>query len=719
MIASRFDVVTFKNADPELFLDAKTPDGKCGKPLDRKGFLLSLDINFNALPPREKVVLADIPGVLSVVRRFSTARQPAAGFCLDGWKLDSHTDEVFDRSQHYVSFPMPDGSVPVLECRMELSDADHPKWREIRVGIPQSIAPASGTHRLDIFSDFSCLRMYLDGSLADENFVYGYPVSDQGITLRIDPAAVTSARLFMPAPEFQKSVEYRDLPVGMQYYSTAFFNSWVGDVVPFYHDGMLHLFYLHDRRHHGSKFGTGAHYYGHFTTRDLVEWHEEAPFGMPENQFETCGTGTPFFRNGQYFFAYGLHTDRFTPYETNAGALLRREAGAQNTTHPIRMADLPADCHPEGMTYAVSSDGLTFTKSGILTHFSENPSVYTMPDNTIRMYADGVWKAEDIASPWQLVRRDFPPCDQRSEMRNTLECPSFFEWDGRYYLFVGMDGFYRSDSPDFTEYEDLAAQGRDLYDGLLVPMAVPWRGGRELICGWIFPFGSYFVFREIVRVPGSSDPGLRWVPEMMPAIEKKEKLADEFPENRIETIDREVPDFCEYEMTVDGSRGGRFALRFLPPEEAEGVPGCEFSLDLDAKTAQFHEIEPDKAESTAFMPALKTMRETVAEWRDRITIFKEMPYDVKRKCHVFSYDFLLDLLKNTDREFTLRIILKFDQKMNATLIDAEIAGCRTMVSLRSALRVDSVSVLADGKADVRDLVKYVFRPEQFIFHPGK
>jgi hypothetical protein len=31
--------------------------------------------------------------------------------------------------------------------------------------------------------------------------------------------------------------------------------AFAGDCIPFYHDGTFHLFYLFDRRHHGSKWG--------------------------------------------------------------------------------------------------------------------------------------------------------------------------------------------------------------------------------------------------------------------------------------------------------------------------------------------------------------------------------------------------------------------------------------------------------------------------------
>ena len=42
-----------------------------------------------------------------------------------------------------------------------------------------------------------------------------------------------------------------------------------------YHDGRYHIFYLYDRRHSSSRFGTGAHYFEHLSTRDFKHWVED------------------------------------------------------------------------------------------------------------------------------------------------------------------------------------------------------------------------------------------------------------------------------------------------------------------------------------------------------------------------------------------------------------------------------------------------------------
>ncbi|MBR1998895.1 MAG: hypothetical protein IJ992_00110, partial [Lentisphaeria bacterium] len=112
------------------------------------------------------------------------------------------------------------------------------------------------------------------------------------------------------------------------------------------------------------------------------------------------------------------------------------------------------------------------------------------------------------------------------------------------------------------------------------------------------------------------------------------------------------------------------------------------------------QIESIASADTPFRPLLLTMREQVALHRDELTIFKDLPIATKFKCHVYSRDFRLDKLQNTDQVFTLRLRLKQDQKFPAALLDAEIAGVRTMFSLRPGLNVETIQVLTDRTAKV-------------------
>jgi len=59
----------------------------------------------------------------------------------------------------------------------------------------------------------------------------------------------------------------------MQYWKPegAYF---VGDCMPFWRQGVFHLFYLHDENHHQGLGGLGGHQWAHMSTTDLVHWQQ-------------------------------------------------------------------------------------------------------------------------------------------------------------------------------------------------------------------------------------------------------------------------------------------------------------------------------------------------------------------------------------------------------------------------------------------------------------
>ncbi|MEX1119803.1 MAG: hypothetical protein WEB60_13530, partial [Terrimicrobiaceae bacterium] len=88
----------------------------------------------------------------------------------------------------------------------------------------------------------------------------------------------------------------------VQFFTPEGHNTWVGDTTCYYHNGRFHVFYLQDRRNHGSKY-SGGHYFAHLSTTDMVNWFEH-PHAVPiTEQWETIGTGTPFVQNGKLHLA--------------------------------------------------------------------------------------------------------------------------------------------------------------------------------------------------------------------------------------------------------------------------------------------------------------------------------------------------------------------------------------------------------------------------------
>jgi sucrose-6-phosphate hydrolase SacC (GH32 family) len=80
---------------------------------------------------------------------------------------------------------------------------------------------------------------------------------------------------------------------------------FAGDAMPFFHDGVFHLFYLLDENHHQAKGGLGGHQWAHATTTDLAHWTQH-PLALPITEsFEgSICTGSLFYHAGTYYAFY-------------------------------------------------------------------------------------------------------------------------------------------------------------------------------------------------------------------------------------------------------------------------------------------------------------------------------------------------------------------------------------------------------------------------------
>jgi hypothetical protein len=59
-------------------------------------------------------------------------------------------------------------------------------------------------------------------------------------------------------------------------------------------------------------------------------------------------------------------------------------------------------------------------------------------------------------------------------------------------------------------------------------------------------------------------------------------------------------------------------------------------------------------------------------------------------------NYAIEKLIGVDKPFQVRLLLKYDPKMGGTLIDAEIAGQRTMITCRVGLRVQKMIFRTEG-----------------------
>jgi hypothetical protein len=614
-------------------------------PLDSISFTIKMRVNLKTQTSRTD--LLNIPGVL---------------------KVSAFQHDPKDRKyQNYPAYPMPDGSVPVLEAALRLHpDAAPKEARDMPIGIPLAmLEKPEGQH--DIVLHFSGVRwsLYVDNELLDNDFALGYPKWGVESTWEINPQLVSRAEIFFPGikPEQLVLEKPRSSPE-IQYWTPQGHNTWVGDVATFYHQGRYHLFYLFDRRGHASKFGKGAHYFEHLSTTDFKTWTEHDAATPIEEQWETFGTGTPFIFDNKLCLSYGLHTTRIYPKEQTTLPLQWDYYNKHGVTGSFRYDTIPG--YPSGSTYSVSEDGVSnFRKTKILFHPCENPSVYTDPEGRLRMLANygakGTWESKSIDGGWRSVNPGFPPGG---------DCTFFFRWGNYDYVIGGFTGFWsKPANAGEDKFTDGVKAGLDFYNGMNVPAVTAIKDGRFLLAGWIpmAGWGGALTIHEMIQSP-EGRIGTKWMDEIIPATQKERSLAKEIKETS--TFATGSSSFL---LTFDVEPGtdlnGKLAALLLGTNGEDQA--CEVKIDPESKRAQY-----GKGQIGNFSGAEKSLREGGSTSAAR--------------------NYAIENLAGTDKPFTVRMIVKYADKFGGSQIDTEIAGQRTMISFRPNLKVEKLLLRSDG-----------------------
>ena len=454
------------------------------------------------------------------------------------------------------------------------------------------------------------------------------------------PVALPAGADLSPFPKrpLPEPPDARPVTRPIQYWTPDDWNAWVGDVVLANWKGRIHVFYLFDRRHHQSKEGRGGHYFAHLSSPDLVRWEEHPPAVLPEERWEYIGTGTPFDDGDRLLLFYGLHTFRHVPAEKTSAP----EQAAYLAAHG-REGVFPFDALkglPAGGTYAATTDGVHFAKSRLLVTSDQNPSPFRMADGRIGLQRSafagerGLWTSDRL-SGWAFDSDTIPTHG---------DCPCPFIWNGWHYILQGFVGMAASPTGAPGTWEDWVLSGDDIYDGLSVPMVVPYGKGRRLIAGWIIHpegWGGWLCFRELVQYPDGR-LGMKWVPEIAPPTAP--------------LVFRAAPD-------------RPFVLRFAP--EAAGAPDLEFRIDPAEGRAQFADA-PDAGPA----PRRPTLSAFMNDWARGIRP-KRNPSRPD-----LCGDVAIGHIRSLDAPFGVRLVAHYDPKADATIFDAEIAGQRTILCRR-------------------------------------
>ncbi len=609
-----------------------------------KGFSIRCRLNLE-VPTFDRFLL-EIPGVLDV--------------CLKQHNpLDRHR-------QNYPAYRMADGSVPVVEAGLTLKSPIDGREERMAIGFPIAMLEQPlGEHELVLNFTGARWTMFIDGTLVDNDFPIGYPVAEKMKNWKINTAFVSQAELYPASVQpvrKEGNGEKRFMPQ-LQYWTPPGHNAWVGDVVSLFYKGRYHLFYLYDRRGHQSKFGKGGHYFEHLSTADFRHWTEHEAAVPIDEQWETFGTGTPFIQEGKLCLSYGYHTTRIYPREQTTLPAMYEYLEKNDHTGAFDRHTLPGV--PAGASYSISDDGVHFRKTGKLFHPCENPSVYTDADGHLKMLANygakGTWASDSVAGGWHCIDKDFPPGG---------DCTFFFHWGDYDYIIGGFTRLWakQESQPDST-YQDMVAKGLDFYNGLSVPTITEIPGGRFIMAGWLWmkAWGGPLAIHELIQLPDGRI-GTKWMDELLPVsgqpqnIGTKDGTNNPVPTSFLLTFDV-VPQNTNYRTSVS----------LLPSAGKGWQDACEWQIDGKAQRAQYAQASP-------------------ADWARQEPSLREG--GAPQQCRNYAIENLID----TGQPFMVRIIVKYSDKFDGTLVDTEIAGKRTMISYREKLEVGQLRFLTEGAA---------------------
>jgi hypothetical protein len=301
----------------------------------------------------------------------------------------------------------------------------------------------------------------------------------------------------------------------MQYYRPIEPHLFVGDCMPFWHDGVFHLYYLIDEGHHAALGGLGGHQWGHASSTDLVQW-TQLPLALPISQDwegSIC-TGSMLFHEGVYHAFYATRTRERKEHLS----LARSPDGV----HFEKTLPNPFFVQPQGYDPRHFRDPVVFRDESngrfhlLASAWLENHALTTRAGCLAHL------ESADLTH-WELREPFLLP-----GLPGVPECADYFRWGDWYYLLFSNGGVarYRMSRGPFGPWQRPPA---DTFEGATARVMktaafghdrrlgvswLPWRQDNKDRGGLMF--GGNAVFREIVQ---ESDGTLyaTWPREMVPA----------------------------------------------------------------------------------------------------------------------------------------------------------------------------------------------------------
>lgn len=279
------------------------------------------------------------------------------------------------------------------------------------------------------------LELYVNDNLSDEewpcgnNYLSKCPIIDNQCTLHIQEFSVSKKQVpnaFLGV--FQNAEGWKPEE-----------KIFVGDCMPYCHNGIYHVLYLKDRHHHHSKWGLGAHQWSHISTNDFVNWN--------------------------------IHPMAVEIDDSNEGSICTGSWICDSTTHYLFYTVRSCDNTPAKIRRSVSKDGYHFEKDRTYAFtLSEKYTVESARDPKIVKDEAGLYHmivTTSLKDSYRgcLAHLTSTDLEQWHELDEPLyiapegqgepECPDYFYKDGFYYLIYSLHGtgYYQYSEKPFTDWQ--------------------------------------------------------------------------------------------------------------------------------------------------------------------------------------------------------------------------------------------------------------------------
>ena len=302
----------------------------------------------------------------------------------------------------------------------------------------------------------------------------------------------------------------------MQYFKPVGNNLFVGDCIPFFHNGTYYLYWLIDSAHHHALNGLGGHQWVLSTTKDLKTWtNYPIVLGIDEDWEKSICTGSVVFDKGQY---YAFYATRLVNGNPSGEDIKQAPNGIWSFVN-------------EQLSYAISPDAVHFKKQKPNPFYTSAPGYSKRDFRDPKVFVDSVGMfhllvaSKQDSAPLQnssgalvhLTSKDLKNWDVQQPVltgqNSTPECPDYFLWNGWYYLVYSDNSntFYVKSKSPYGPWQEPSYQALN-EDWANVVKTAQFGTNRRIAAAWVPSrvdnkdegreiFGGNVVFREVLQLP--------------------------------------------------------------------------------------------------------------------------------------------------------------------------------------------------------------------------